>query len=220
MKPCGIIYCRTRESVEQVANALTRLGIETKAYHAGLKQSERIQIQEDWTAGKYPVITATISFGMGVDKATVRFVVHWDVPQTVAGYYQESGRAGRDGKQAYCRIYYCKSAVKSIDFLLKNDINKAAKDSQKVEQAKSVYKDFVKMCEYCECDSLKCRHLLFSEYFGDDPPRCRGKCDVCKHPNRTQKALLMFQQLSVAATFGPGGLTETADTSDLYGGNF
>uniref|UniRef100_A0A1B0CVD7 DNA 3'-5' helicase n=1 Tax=Lutzomyia longipalpis TaxID=7200 RepID=A0A1B0CVD7_LUTLO len=96
--PCGIIYCRTREQVERVAKNLTENGLRTFPYHAGLKPSERIAAQEEWMSGKYPVICATISFGMGVDKSAVRFVVHWDIPQSIAGYYQESGRAGRDGK--------------------------------------------------------------------------------------------------------------------------
>ena len=87
-KPCGIIYCRTRDSVERVAKGLTKQGIKAMAYHAGLKPSERLQVQEDWMDGAYPVICATISFGMGIDKGSVRFVAHWDVPQSVAGYYQ------------------------------------------------------------------------------------------------------------------------------------
>lgn len=188
------------------------------AYHGGLKTSDRVQIQEDWKSGKFPVIVATISFGMGVDKATVRFVVHWDVPQSVAGYYQESGRAGRDGQKSFCRIYYCRSAVRSIDFLLKSDISKS-KDPEKVQRAKQAYNDFQKICEYCENGEMKCRHTLFSEYFDDDRPNCQQRrCDVCKYPNRTRKALDTFKQLSIAAAFGPGGLTSTADTSDLYGG--
>lgn len=85
---CGIIYCRTRQSAETVAYNLSRLGIQTVAYHAGLSTKERNQIQEDWMSGKYSIISATISFGMGVDKASVRFVIHWELSQNMANYYQ------------------------------------------------------------------------------------------------------------------------------------
>lgn len=89
---CGIIYCRTRDGTEELANQLRRRGIACQAYHAGLKDRERNTVQEDWMSGKVPVITATVSFGMGVDKSSVRFVVHWCAPQSVAGYYQVSVR--------------------------------------------------------------------------------------------------------------------------------
>lgn len=86
--PCAIIYCRKRANVEYLTNILIRLGIKAAGYHAGLKTVDRNKIQEDWMAGKYPVICATVSFGMGVDKSSVRVVVHWDVPQNIASYYQ------------------------------------------------------------------------------------------------------------------------------------
>ncbi|XP_053692943.1 uncharacterized protein LOC128741277 [Sabethes cyaneus] len=194
-KACGIIYCRTRETTERVANSLTKLGLKTAAYHAGLKQSERVSVQEDWMDGKYPIIAATISFGMGVDKASVRFVIHWDVPQSVAAYYQESGRAGRDGKKSYCRVYHCRDQCKSIDFLLQQDLQKA-KDTAKEDNAKLAVRNFEKIVDYCE--SARCRHRLFSDFFGDDPPECIDMCDVCSNPKKVEKAIETFQQLSVS----------------------
>lgn len=194
-KACGIIYCRTRESTERVANSLTKLGLKTAAYHAGLKQSERIGVQEDWMEGKYAVISATISFGMGVDKGSVRFVIHWDIPQNVASYYQESGRAGRDGKKSYCRVYHCRDQCKSIDFLLKQDLHKG-KNTPKEDKAKLAVKNFEKIVEYCE--SARCRHRLFSDFFGDDPPDCNKMCDVCSNPKKVEKAIDTFQKLTVS----------------------
>ncbi|XP_058446184.1 uncharacterized protein LOC131427213 [Malaya genurostris] len=194
-KACGIIYCRTRETSERVANNLTKLGLKTAAYHAGLKQSERVAVQEDWMDGKYPVISATISFGMGVDKASVRFVIHWDIPQSVASYYQESGRAGRDGKKSYCRVYHCREQCKSIDFLLQQDLHKG-KGTAKEDKVKLAVKNFEKIVDYCE--SARCRHRLFSDFFGDDPPDCVNMCDVCNDPKKVEKAIETFQKLSVS----------------------
>lgn len=212
-KNCGIIYCRTRESAEKVAKGLTKQGMKTVPYHAGLKASERIEVQDDWMSGKYPVISATVSFGMGVDKGSVRFVIHWDIPQNVASYYQESGRAGRDGKNSFCRIYFDQSEVKSIDFLLKMDVNKSGKNESKTERAKLAIKNFEKIVHYCKI--IECRHLLFSRYFGDEPPVCANKCDVCKDPKKAKKALEIFEQLSVQTNLQ--GFAGFEDYSDLYG---
>lgn len=144
----GIIYCRTRESTERVAYCLTKIGLKTYAYHAGLKTNDRLGVQEEWMSGKCPVIAATISFGMGVDKSAVRFVIHWDLPQTIAAYYQESGRAGRDGRQSFCRIYYCENERKSIDFLLNQNVAKAKENEKRLEQAKEAVRNFEKIVRY------------------------------------------------------------------------
>lgn len=213
---CGIIYCRTRENVERVAMGVSRQGVGAIAYHAGLKGSERVDVQEKWMRGEYPVIVATNSFGMGVDKASVRFVIHWDVPQNVAAYYQESGRAGRDGLKSYCRLYYGRDDVKSIRFLLQNDMNRsrASSCSGKQEMAQRAMKNFDEIVTFCEM--LQCRHKLFSNYFGDPTPECVDKCDACKNPKKLEKALQTFQRLCMDAVFKTGISLE--DSSDLYEG--
>ncbi|XP_055907995.1 ATP-dependent DNA helicase Q5 [Eupeodes corollae] len=209
---CGIVYCRTREAAERVAHGISKQKVKAIAYHAGLKSSERSQTQEDWMSGKYTVICATNSFGMGVDKSTVRFVIHWDIPQNVAAYYQESGRAGRDGKQSYCRLYYGKDDVKSITFLLQNDVNRS-KNAENANALRAV-KNFDEMVKYCE--SIRCRHKLFSDYFGDPPPKCTNQCDVCKNPKNIEKALDTFHRLSMNSAFKSD--ISLRDTTDLYEG--
>ncbi|XP_075226628.1 recQ5 helicase isoform X2 [Lycorma delicatula] len=186
---CGIIYCRTRELTEEVSIVLTQLGINTKAYHAGLKDKQRLEVQEQWFDGKFQVIAATISFGMGVDKSTVRFVCHWGVPSSIPAYYQESGRAGRDGKQAYCRIYHSRTAKSSYEFILRSEGNRA-KTQQKKDQAQASYKAFLKMVEYCE--TIRCRHWTFAEYFGDQKPPCKNRCDVCVDMKSVEEHLSHF----------------------------
>ncbi|CAH0390955.1 unnamed protein product [Bemisia tabaci] len=188
----GIIYCRTRDLTEDIARVLNDRGIKTVAYHAGLKESERKEVQERWTAGEFEVIAATVSFGMGVDKGSVRFVIHWGVPANVPGYYQESGRAGRDGKPAFCRIYYSLNSRNALTFILKQELNKAKTPDQE-QKVKETQKSFEKMVEYCE--KARCRHLVFAEYFGDSKPKCVDKCDVCKFPKMAKKNLDEFNAL-------------------------
>ncbi|XDV13912.1 hypothetical protein PO909_002215 [Leuciscus waleckii] len=150
-KGCGIVYCRTRESCEEVAHKLTKLGISAKPYHAGLKAGDRTESQADWMADKVPVIVATISFGMGVDKANVRFVVHWNVAKSLASYYQESGRAGRDGLPSSCRIYYSPKDRDQLGFLIRKEITrKQEKRGSQKEQDKAPILDFEAMVAFCE----------------------------------------------------------------------
>lgn len=212
----GIIYCRTRDGTEVLANQLSKRGIPCKAYHAGLKAGDRSQVQEDWMDGKVPVITATISFGMGVDKASVRFVVHWSMAQSVASYYQESGRAGRDGRPAFARIYYSAQERDTTAFLLRKDLNATSSESKK-KKLQAGLKSFELMVKYCE--TVQCRHAVFSRYFGDAIPTCRNKCDACKNPTLAGKAL---EQFCSSALRGKSFITTpakaTSDGNDLYGG--
>lgn len=209
----GIIYCRTREMTDSVAKSLSAKGIPAAAYHAGLNDRDRVQVQEDWMKGIFPVISATVSFGMGVDKGSVRLVAHWGVPQSIAGYYQESGRAGRDGKMSRCRIYYSKQERNAVDFLLRKDISHAKTESKK-DKAKAGYQSFERVVNYCQ--EAKCRHSVFAEYFGDDPPACKSLkvCDVCQDKNSVEKMIEEFiSNLGSKLTFSVMG-----DGSDLYGG--
>ncbi|KAJ7399851.1 hypothetical protein BTVI_110919 [Pitangus sulphuratus] len=120
---CGIVYCRMRDVCDQLAIELSYRGLKAKAYHAGLKPADRTSIQNEWMEEKIPVIVATISFGMGVDKANVRFVAHWNIAKSMAGYYQESGRAGRDGKPSCCRLYYSRNDRDQVSFLIKKELS-------------------------------------------------------------------------------------------------
>ncbi|KYN23424.1 PREDICTED: ATP-dependent DNA helicase Q5-like [Trachymyrmex cornetzi] len=183
---CGIIYCRKKEATEIVAHKLTLAGISTLAYHGSLKTQERNEVQNKWTAGEVPVIAATCSFGMGVDKGSVRFVVHWTVPQNIAAYYQESRRAGRDGKPAFCRIYFSNEEYGPISFLIKEEITHKNSDLVKIK-----WQNFEKSIAYCL--EAKCRHAVFSKYFGDSPPSCKSRCDVCKNKDEVQARIAQFE---------------------------
>lgn len=115
---CGIVYCLSRKECEDVANKLHASGINSLAYHAGLTDAIRETRQKDWLTGKVRVICATIAFGMGIDKPDVRFVLHFSLPKSIEGYYQEAGRAGRDGDIAHCLLYYNYSDMMRMKKLL------------------------------------------------------------------------------------------------------
>ncbi|XP_029418556.1 ATP-dependent DNA helicase Q5 isoform X3 [Nannospalax galili] len=184
---CGIVYCRTRESCEQLAIELSSRGVNAKAYHAGLKASDRTQVQNEWMEEKVPVIVATISFGMGVDKANVRFVAHWNIAKSMAGYYQESGRAGRDGKPSWCRLYYSRNDRDQVSFLIRKEIAKLQEKRGNKASDKATLLAFDALVTFCE--ELGCRHAAIAKYFGDAPPACSKGCDHCQSPASVRKKL-------------------------------
>ncbi|XP_071881744.1 ATP-dependent DNA helicase Q5-like isoform X1 [Anas platyrhynchos] len=148
---CGIVYCRMRDVCDQLAIELSYRGVKAKAYHAGLKAADRTSIQNEWMEEKIPVIVATISFGMGVDKANVRFVAHWNIAKSMAGYYQESGRAGRDGKPSCCRLYYSRNDRDQVSFLIKKELsNIQEKKGTLKESDKAVMTAFDAIVNFCE----------------------------------------------------------------------
>uniref|UniRef100_A0A452QF62 ATP-dependent DNA helicase n=1 Tax=Ursus americanus TaxID=9643 RepID=A0A452QF62_URSAM len=184
---CGIVYCRTREACEQLATELSHRGVSAKAYHAGLKASERTLVQNEWMEEKVPVIVATVSFGMGVDKANVRFVAHWNIAKSMAGYYQESGRAGRDGKPSWCRLYYSRNDRDQVSFLIRKEVAKLQEKRGNKASDKAAVLAFDALVTFCE--GLGCRHAAIAKYFGDAPPACTKGCDHCRDPGALRKQL-------------------------------
>ncbi|KAM6470359.1 ATP-dependent DNA helicase Q5 isoform 2-T2 [Liasis olivaceus] len=217
---CGIIYCRMRDACERVAVELSNRGVKAKAYHAGLKVVERTSIQNEWMEEKCPVIVATISFGMGVDKANVRFVAHWNISKSMAGYYQESGRAGRDGNTSSCRLYYSQTDREQICFLIKKEITTLQEKRGALKESdKTAMKDFEAMVAFSE--NLGCRHAAIASYFGDGIPQCNRSCDYCKNPAAVKKQVeaLQHSTTSWSRTYiGPSASSWNARDLDLYEG--
>ncbi|NWQ58847.1 RECQ5 helicase, partial [Neopipo cinnamomea] len=185
---CGIVYCRMRDVCDQLAIELSYRGVKAKAYHAGLKPADRTSVQNEWMEEKIPVIVATISFGMGVDKANVRFVAHWNIAKSMAGYYQESGRAGRDGKPSCCRLYYSRNDRDQVSFLIKKELSSIQEKKGTLKESdKAVMKAFDAIVNFCE--ELGCRHAAIAKYFGDVTPPCNKCCDFCKNPGAVKRQL-------------------------------
>ncbi|XP_068622467.1 recQ-like DNA helicase Blm isoform X2 [Battus philenor] len=174
----GIVYCLSRKECESVSADLRKVGIQAAPYHAGLADKKREAVQASWLADKYKVICATIAFGMGVDKADVRYVIHHSLPKSVEGYYQEAGRAGRDGEVATCLMYYSYSDVMRYRRLLDMERNASP-------EAKRVHvENLLRMVEVCE-SVTECRRAQVLAYLGErflrdscarDP---RTACDNC-----------------------------------------
>lgn len=172
----GIIYCATKKNVDNLYALLNEHGILAGRYHAGLSNEERKQNQEDFTYDRIRVMVATNAFGMGIDKSNVRYVLHYNMPQSLEYYYQEAGRAGRDGEEAECVLFFSKQDIMINKFLLQNkasagdvasDIQKTANDQRKLQQ----------MINYCETD--KCLREFILLYFGDTTPCICNKCSNC-----------------------------------------
>lgn len=172
----GIVYCLARKVCEKVAETLRKnYRIKAAHYHAGLDAEERAQTQQKWQAGEVHVIVATIAFGMGIDKPDVRFVIHHSIPKSLEGYYQETGRAGRDGRRSGCYLYFAYQDIKSVERMIEN--NADGSDAQKTRQRKMLRN----VVQYCENQS-DCRRVQILAYFSESFQRqdCNASCDNCK----------------------------------------
>lgn len=170
----GIIYCLSRQNCEKISERLQKdYQIRAHHYHAGMEPDQKSQVQKAWQAGKYHVIVATIAFGMGIDKADVRFVIHHTIPKSLEGYYQETGRAGRDGKRSGCYLFYGYQDTSS----LKRMINDGEGSWEQKERQHKMLRNVIQFCE----NKSDCRRVQILNYFNESfcSEDCHGGCDNC-----------------------------------------
>ncbi|MEG4532516.1 DNA helicase RecQ [Microcoleus sp. D2_18a_D3] len=165
----GIIYCLSRKKVDEVAYKLQQSGIQALPYHAGMNDVDRATNQTRFIRDDVQVMVATIAFGMGINKPDVRFVIHYDLPKNLEGYYQESGRAGRDNEPAHCSLFYGYGDVKTIDYIIEQK-----PDPQEQRIARQQLRRVINYAE-----STECRRTIQLSYFGDSFPGNCGTCDNC-----------------------------------------
>ncbi|KXS43639.1 MAG: ATP-dependent DNA helicase RecQ [Methanolobus sp. T82-4] len=187
----GIIYCQSRKNVDTIASRLRRDGFNALPYHAGLSDSRREKNQEMFIRDDVDIVVATIAFGMGIDKSNVRFVIHHDLPKNLEGYYQETGRGGRDGLECECILFFSRGDRYKIEYFIKQKGKKEERDIG--------LKQLQDMVAFCE--STVCRRKVLLAYFGEvlEEDDC-GRCDVCLQPRKkvdgTEEARILINCIS------------------------
>jgi ATP-dependent DNA helicase RecQ len=188
----GIVYCLSRRRVDELASQLRADGIAARPYHAGLEGEERRANQEAFTRDDVQVVVATVAFGMGINKPDVRWIVHYDLPRSLEGYYQESGRAGRDGDPADCTLYFGLADIRTADFLIQQKVDPDSGAPLEEEQ-RIARQQLRQVLSYAE--SVECRRAIQVRYFGESVGGPCGACDNCLEPRELVDRTLEAKQL-------------------------
>lgn len=188
----GIVYCLSRKRVDELSARLEAEGIRALPYHAGLDAEARRRNQEQFIRDDAQVMCATVAFGMGINKPDVRWVVHYDLPRTIEGYYQEAGRAGRDGEPATCTLYFGAGDIRTAEFLISQKVDPNTGEPLEAEQ-RIARQQLRQVVDYAQ--SGACRRTIQLRYFGEAFPGDCGACDNCTQPRATEDWTFEAQQL-------------------------
>lgn len=188
---CGIIYTFTRKEAETIALFLAQSGYRSKAYHAGLNNEVKNKVFEDFLYEKIDIVVATIAFGMGIDKSNIRFVIHTSLPKTLENYYQEIGRAGRDGEMSYVYMLYSKSDEVKRKIQIEEAIDNSYKQTG-LDKLEAMYR---------YCVSNNCRHKIIADYFEDEIDECKTLCDNCTKEDIEQVDVSVDAQKLLSAIY-------------------